>query len=409
MEAKWIIFLTYTFTSALIIAPIYIYWIYKYLQHKNDIVISKRTPQLTLIFAILGILARIIERPVWLFVNTYSDKYPSEIINSDVSAGIRFLYYLQIISFAAIQSGGSWILLLRYWMIYFNVFWTRATLNKGWSVHLNHLDTDKNWYLSHKSSFGNFKYNLKILCFIYFIMAVISVLITFIHSSIGKSLGSLISVLMTFPPILGLFILGYKIRKFQDYFHVIQEFNIISIYVSTYIIAYVIIGGLLPVVFGLTVYVRSLLVLGLSTCTSIIFMYLQTIYILRKVISDGLLSQQLSLRLNPIAEMSNSNSDNEMSSTDIVNTDIGSIVSRRGRNHAKLGGLLVNIVNNISKFESFMQHLSKEWSMELLLFVVEVTQLQNIIKIEYLNEIDFDTEDIRFIAFQNALLENKKK
>ena len=52
-----------------------------------------------------------------------------------------------------------------------------------------------------------------------------------------------------------------------------------------------------------------------------------------------------------------------------------------------------------------MHHLSKEWSMEILLAFVEMTQFQSKIKEEYQ---DMQSDKMTFTALQDALLENEQ-
>eukprot|EP01084_Bolivina_argentea_P194779 334268_1 len=408
METKWIILIVYIATNCLILAPIYIYWTYRFYQHKNDIIMSKRTPTLTIIFCIIGVCTTIIERPCYLFTLTYSDVHAADIISSNESALIKFIYFLATFLFACLQATGSWILFLRYWMIYFNVSWTRHTLNKGWIIHLNHLDLDHNWFLSNKSRCGNFKYNLKIMGVVYLIVSIIWIIFhLFIHSSMGNSMATFIAVLLAIVPIIGVYVLGCKIRNVQDHFNVIKEFNVISIFVSVYIVSYLIIGGVLPYALKLSAYGRGLCVILLSTVASACFMYLQTIYVLKWAVSHNVLTQQLRLNSDEMSYGSGTEHELSHTTTDLARLDSVKSASGSSRTRKKTtyGTLLANVVDDINKFENFMLHLSKEWSMELLLFAIEAIQLQNIIKEEYK---EIASEDMKFNLLQNAVAENKE-
>ena len=138
LETKWITFIIYTCITSLILTPICCRWLYMFHQKKDNIIVSKRTPTLTIIGCIFTILGMAIERPLYLSQNTYDANLESKIKTSihSIPTTVIILYYAAIICFGFLQMSPTWIMLLRFWKIYFNVGWTESTLNAHWKIHI---------------------------------------------------------------------------------------------------------------------------------------------------------------------------------------------------------------------------------------------------------------------------------
>jgi len=182
--------------------------------------------------------------------------------------------------------------------------------------------------------------------------------------------------------VIALYFLGCKIRRFKDNFHVIKEMNAITIFFSVYIASYPCLLLFLSLA-GYSTYIRGVFVILQSNIAFIVAMYLQTVYVLNMVKSDKTLQLKFNQSLN-----------SESGNAIIESTGIRDKQSRNS---------LVDILRDIDMFESFMQHLAKEWSMELLLALVEFTQFQHQIK-EYGK--DTNSKNMDFSSIQQALIEN---
>ena len=79
--------------------------------------------------------------------------------------------------------------------------------------------------------------------------------------TIGTSMATVIIACVMLLPIIGILVLGFRIRKFTDHFYIIKEFNVLSAYLVIFAITYIIIGGFVPAIFGVTAYARNLMVI----------------------------------------------------------------------------------------------------------------------------------------------------
>ena len=66
---------------------------------------------------------------------------------------------------------------------------------------------------------------------------------------------------------------------------------------------------------------------------------------------------------------------------------------------------MADVLGNEKEFESFMMHLAKEWSMEILLAYIELTHFQHSVY-EAMGDIDRNEESLFFSEQQHALLRN---
>eukprot|EP01084_Bolivina_argentea_P239149 401956_1 len=324
---------------------------------------QKRHPTLTIIYAIFTILSVCIERPVYLLRHT--------IIQNNMLTDIHLIiYHFTIFPL-------SYLLTLRYWMIYFNVNWIKATIDKKWKIHLNPIQTEENFYLKSKSTWGNLSWSLKRFCLIIILIDIISLISMLILST---SMYTLISLLLNVAPIFIIFYLFFKIRQHNDDFHILKELKIIIFLVIFSVMRYIVIG-FLPI-FGIDIYFRYLFLSVFSSIFMPMYLYFQTLFIVYTINHTD--NQRDILQLTNHTSRSTSKSSVEMS-------DSNSPISLR------------DTLKNEDLFESFMQHVTREWSTELLLSFIEITQLQNVIKQTYFN----DDNTIQLQRYQIAILENK--
>ena len=392
METKWTAFIIFCSIQYFILCPLLIYWSYKFYQHRNHIAIQKRTPYFTLIFCVNSILVRLIERPLYLFGLVYTDKPSTDILhgNQEEPTLILALYYLRTISFAFLQISTSWVLLSRFWMIYFNVNWTRSTMSKTWKIHINPVNSDKDWFLTHKSTYGNFKYNLKGICIIYLTSAFILVLFElFMYESIGTLITVLLLSSLVLGPVIGIFVLGCKIRKYEDNFMVIKEFNYMLVIMVSMIFVYIIVGGILPEILNMDQFWRGVAVASISSAYAVCFMYNQTMYVLKLV--RHIFVEEVHAQGGDIVRMGSIGSKSESPMGTIDTSSLGVMLSKK------------------ESFNTLMLHLSKEWSMECLLSFVELTQWQYRMCREYESDASVlgTGQNMILISLQEKLLENK--
>ena len=157
---KWLISGCCLAVMWLIFIPFSIYCITTLYRYREDIIIQTRYPKLTVLFGIFALISFVVTKPLYLLLYTLcDDPTPSSMDCSVVDQStFNIIYYCYLFLFYTLWTHTFWIILLRFWLIFFEANWIRSTMNKDWKIHLNPMAVQKNWYLSHKSSFGSTRY-----------------------------------------------------------------------------------------------------------------------------------------------------------------------------------------------------------------------------------------------------------
>ena len=314
-----------------------------------------------------------------------------------------------------------WILATRFYLIYFKVQWTQSTLNKQWKIHINPIDIEKDWYLTHKSTFGNAKYLTIRTLSISIILCFISIALRILDLRSEVPVFRLITgIAFIIVPLIFMIIIGCKMRQFVDLFYIMKEFRAIQILIYVHISIWFILYLFVPAIPGMNAYYSAWIASIVSTIMSCTFVVLQTIYILRVVKldkdEDG---GSIFLRLQSdtvkdedrLTEMirRNTRAGTETEPSDITNTNTNTISTsehdmkpRQSVVHEKVANMC-DTVKNFETFELLMAHMAKEWSMELLLAFIEFTQFQMCVYNEYHSEYG---SQMKFTSLQEALLSN---
>ena len=229
----------------------------------------------------------------------------------------------------------------------------------------------------------------------------------------GVEINTIEGTLFTIGPMLCIMIFSCKVRKFDDGFHIIQEVKWLTIIVIMGIILYPLVGVLLPSLMGFEdePVIRSVCVTTVSVIQSIIYLYIQTLYVLRVVDKDS------NLNFTRMSTPRTPNDEATLSSMIAMQE-----IEKRRRTMSKVGDenntktdndtgntkdtklRLMDTLGDKELFESFMIHLGKEWSMELLLAFIELTQFQSSVKQEFG---DKDEYEMKFSDLQIAVLANE--
>ena len=385
---KWYTFIIFTLCIYLIIVPFVIYCIYKFNQRKDDIIIQKRYPSITLIFGV--IIIKCDDTTSIISTHTICDDPQNFTLDCDISNEfvLKTMHYSLLFSVYTISTVDLWIILLRYWLIFYNVNWTRSTTNQTWKIHLNPSNAESDWYLSHKSTFGNIKYCGKRLFILYLIVVILVFMLKFfIWTDDGAEINMIVGIFFTVIPVCILLIFACKIRKFKDGFYIIKEIKWITLIVMSGLICYPFFGVMVPSIFGVNLFIRSVFVTTVNLIQSVIYLYIQTLYILKMVTKDETLNFM-------------SKSDDEMNLASMIEMQER---KKRNPNKDQEDVKLEDTLKDAELFQRFMQHLANEWSMELLLAFIELTQLQSAIKHEFGKSNEYE---MVFIPSQIAILEN---
>ena len=197
----------------------------------------QKDQQLSIIISIYTILTITIERPSWLLEYTlegrdisWSDIYDPKQNISRITIGTHIVN--SIFNHLVIDTL-PWLLMLKYWLIYYNVEWTIYTQNMEWIIHLDHCSAavHRNWYFRNKHKYGNFAYCIKRLCMFIAIVFIFNLIQPIIMA--GKQLYYVDLVMMIIPIFPGIVMLVLYIKmyciKFEDNFYIMREIKHITI------------------------------------------------------------------------------------------------------------------------------------------------------------------------------------
>eukprot|EP00484_Ammonia_sp_Unknown_P001966 CAMPEP_0197024392 /NCGR_PEP_ID=MMETSP1384-20130603/4937_1 /TAXON_ID=29189 /ORGANISM="Ammonia sp." /LENGTH=483 /DNA_ID=CAMNT_0042452767 /DNA_START=112 /DNA_END=1563 /DNA_ORIENTATION=- len=328
---------------------------------------------LMLIYCLFIVLTLCIDRPLYLLRHTLFIEN-------------QFVIYANYLVLLLVQIPIGWLLLLKYWLIYFLVNWIKITLNKTWQTHLNPRAVQQNWFLRKRSTFGNLWWTLKRLCiFLFLIVCPVTVFPVLVLGHSGFAFITIWSTAVSVLCPLTIFYLFFKIRRFDDDFYIVFELKVVTSSLVLVMVLYIFLG-MLPA-FGVDEYFRYVLVALLSVLGFAVAVYVQTWYIVQVMTHpDNAKLFNLvehSFHSNPAAEPD------------------GVI---RANSSSQLPALLRGVLSSETQFESFIRHTAKEWSMENLLSFIELTQLQQMIKNTLFA--DRDDDEVKLSSTQQALMEN---
>lgn len=136
MDIRWILSIATLCLCLAVYTPITVYLLTKFMKYSSQMVIAKRHPQIFVIMMILGIIYLSISRLVTLGTRTMLVTNEYCFIKSCKIAKFLNLYattFFYSITFIA----PPLYLLLKYWMIYYDIKWMQATFNLEWKSLIN--------------------------------------------------------------------------------------------------------------------------------------------------------------------------------------------------------------------------------------------------------------------------------
>ena len=149
----------------LVYLPISLLGISLFYKYRLVSVIAKRHVRMTLIVLLFCLCHICIDRVLWI------------VYICDISKSI-ILNILCILTYPIILYGLLYSLLCRFWIIRYDIQFVRAQCNNKWRSVINEEYVEQNWYIIHKSKWGNCKFiTTHILLPIYTICIVSSIII----------------------------------------------------------------------------------------------------------------------------------------------------------------------------------------------------------------------------------------
>ena len=129
--------------------PAMIYGTYSFGKYRHNILIGKRYPSLTLI-AVIGILTHSIS---WTFATLSENKIL-----------LPYTYYAKVLRFIG-TSFFIWPIMLRFWMLFYNINWIYQTQNQNWKSIIDpsfkhptkYYAQTKQWFIVNHKKYGNYR------------------------------------------------------------------------------------------------------------------------------------------------------------------------------------------------------------------------------------------------------------
>jgi len=253
---------------------------------------QKRHKTLAICIAILSIIQICIERPLYLLTYTMNEApltwQDIHGKSKDVSTASIAIHIIHSIFALFVISSTQWFLLLRYWLIHYNVQWTKATIASKWIIHLNRDYVKTNWYLQNKSKYGSLRYTLKRLTIFLIGWITITLSLTFLLQEKLSTFVSFISSIGNLIPVFSIFILYINMRKFDDNFYVMKEIKYVAINFMIGVGVYMIVGTVTPYL-GATTYLRVLLVVIISVIIGTMSVLIQIWWVVYVIENDKLI------------------------------------------------------------------------------------------------------------------------
>lgn len=319
------------------------------------------------------------------------------------------IYDATSLTFNILLAIDDWVLMVilyfwvwRFYILFFELNWTINVLDNEWMVLLNSSSTQRNWYLMKKKTFGNDKW-----IFLRYILPliIISCLLLANNVVLGQLFGNNYrawgiiqlwgAMIEIIPFIILIFIFcKFKRNQFDDQFFILQELKYIFIALSIDNTANILVFVgttflwqnslfyhiIIPCFAYNVIWGSQFVACVISTkwVNNKVFSIVQfnQYSILRKKLSFGIDESVSSVQFLQINQ--NKGGGKQVNDSGFSSTSHSGTVSSYTSNKNK--ELFYKLISKQKGFHAFMLHLSKEFSMETLLFLIEVIQFQNYIK-----------------------------
>lgn len=190
---------------------------------------NKRRPELVLLINIFAILILLIGYPLTILTHWGWHFTP----NND-STLYFILDILGDIIFIPTYYFGATLIVLRYWMIYYEIQFSNSSLNMEWKTYIsNNMENihKEKWFIQHRKTFGNLPFLMKRVIIQTSILSVILIAASIIYSPLNITQFDLyiyISTLLHFILFVILITIYKKMPFFHDTIYLYREFRLIS-------------------------------------------------------------------------------------------------------------------------------------------------------------------------------------
>eukprot|EP01084_Bolivina_argentea_P026696 49677_1 len=336
--------------NILVLFPILAYFYWRFNVLSNDLqflIIQKRYPNAIKLSCCFVFFILLFERNFVAFGNgEFVEVFGETFIH--VTTRISRVIYIML---QGVIFCGLW----RFWLIHYDLKIAHCLSQSKWKKYLNSQLTENNWFINNKQKYGSTTYVKKVVITMWLIFSVIRITLFqlfLFHPTLLSLAQSIDSVLYLIPIILVL-IIGVKAPHIQDKFYLRKEMTyyclIVIIAIAIYIIGIVINRiGIIDYYWIQAIFCvdASLSVFGLAM--------IQTAWITRQIKMDPAYRNQHTI-------LSNMNEMNDMQKSNKEITMKSYLSEQQG-------------------FDKFVQHLQKEFCLEIILFLIETNQFKELVK-----------------------------
>ena len=271
------------FLDTFVYIPLVIYWSRNIWRERHSLIIRKRHCRVIMAIGIVSCLYYLIQRNIGFLI--FSDILPSNVTLS--------LTFINCYTFPIFNYGLLYIIVYRYWLLYFKTKFAMAQSNNGWQQIIDPSNHLKNWWIVNKKTYGSGHYLRKYVISIWAIIVFIEGTCWFLSYSLDSSLLTYISLSIDFLIILFPLILTIYIRQnlplLIDKLRIKQELKYIFLIIF---IIFIVITLLSSIIGGLAYWIvdfdenitRSLYnaVSNISTFGTFLCVFIQTQWVLNR-------------------------------------------------------------------------------------------------------------------------------
>eukprot|EP01083_Nonionella_stella_P036250 98925_1 len=405
-------------------SPFIIHYYRQYRSLQKNVIFSKRFAeivsmevQIACCKILIGVLIYIL-----LLISFDDNYYPSVkayTIAPELDALIGIDYMATLLLF--------YLWIWRFWLLHFSLHFSISALSNEWKCVLNptHHDAQTDWYLTHRHTFGNTKYvrNRMIIpmCALQCVSVVIPQFITPYHNTLWWRIYYNFHL---FVPFTVLVVIYSSTNKFADNFYITKEMQRVFICLTTaYSIVFIL--NILELAGNLSPHIKTIcfcVQMNAIWCGQFLAI-ITAIYWVPKQVQPLIIAQHYQLKEVPIRPQSkvkvpvvermispssgSQYNDYYENIDDMEYVEVLVLDKTHRKDSVKHNKIkLCDVLMHYEGFELFMQHLTKEFSVECMLSLVEMVQFQQSVykcMKEFYGKHGGDTNRKQFEEFENYI------
>eukprot|EP01084_Bolivina_argentea_P112987 201464_1 len=354
--------------------PAAVYVLRLYYKNRHQQAIRARHYQIVIIIGCIFIYAFFIDRPIALIDDS------NYFLNSPIWHTIHYILFpIQI-------HGVKLALVLRYFVVYFDLNFANSMLDSKWKSILNSNFDNHNWFLKHKKTYGNFSWQIKRYFIGWFILSILSTIIRNLYqfNVYSESAASIFHgiIIFTYAPILIYLYSKIIIINTIPIFYIKLEMQYITIIFVSQFIVYLI-SILLKQFYGLNDFILQCIWSFSGMIAVSLYLYFFTIWTLKKCVWNidttmSECSEMISLNtLNTVNSLSYRLSNQSINRSELPQLNKSGHKSPTVDTVHSIHEIdLFEILKHNNGYQYFMEHLMSEINYECLLSFTEMVQFK---------------------------------